>query len=668
MQFFYMRRINYQFFLSLFFLIVSIVAMGQNNKRDYKKDPTIDSIYYIIQKFNHPHYRKDLLIDSVYQVIMSNKYDTAKYHLFLLFGYYVLDNFRPNTSDYEALVSYANEIIVLCQKSNKKRGEAFALNLLAYANYKKGQLIDALKNWIASLKIAEVTNGQEWEIIDKKYWVAFQNTHLAEVHRALGNNPEALKYCQIALKIMEEIREYSPSLYIENGKAYEAIGDQAEALKYYRQALDTALKQDNKPDIGISYANIGGILKNEGKYIEALNYLFQGLKLIETDREISYTIPVNVSIGDTYLKMALQLRGSSKIRKIDSAIYHFTAATQLYDQLGTDVSIVDAFRGLALAYKELGNYNKAYQYSDLLFNLKDSLLTVNHYEASKLIQSYENDKTEAIRKTQEEKLRSEQKQKNNLYLTVATILIIVLFFSTLLFLQQQKKKKSIEKAEYNHRIIELELQSLRSQLNPHFMFNSLNSIQTLILKEDSDRSQSYLSRFARLLRMLLENADKPFIALQKEINFLELYLSLESLRVPSLQYSISTDPELDKEKTLIPNMFLQPYVENAIWHGLSYKETDKQLQIRIYRENGTVNYEIEDNGVGRKKAEDLKSFLRKQHQSKGMELLSKRVKLLNKEYSSTIQTDVRDVIKNNEVIGTLVSVKVPIKFFEPLQN
>jgi len=215
---------------------------------------------------------------------------------------------------------------------------------------------------------------------------------------------------------------------------------------------------------------------------------------------------------------------------------------------------------------------------------------------------------------------------------------------------------------------ELEMQSLRSQLNPHFMFNSLNSIQTLILKEDSDKSQSYLSRFARLLRMLLENADKPFIPLQKEINFLELYLSLESLRVPDLQYSISTDPDLDKEQTLIPNMFLQPYVENAIWHGLSYKEAEKQLQIRIYRENGTINYEIEDNGVGRKKAEELKSLFRKQHQSKGMELISKRINLLNKEYGSHIQTEITDVMKNNEVAGTLVTIKIPLKLSEPLLN
>jgi LytS/YehU family sensor histidine kinase len=135
-----------------------------------------------------------------------------------------------------------------------------------------------------------------------------------------------------------------------------------------------------------------------------------------------------------------------------------------------------------------------------------------------------------------------------------------------------------------------------------------------------------------------------------------------------MQYSISADSELDKEKILIPNMFLQPYVENAIWHGLSHKENNKLLQIRVFRQNGTVNYEIEDNGLGRKKAEELKSLFRKQHQSKGMELLSKRIKLLNREYSSAIQIDVRDVMTGNEVTGTLVSVKVPVNPSVQLQN
>jgi LytS/YehU family sensor histidine kinase len=115
-------------------------------------------------------------------------------------------------------------------------------------------------------------------------------------------------------------------------------------------------------------------------------------------------------------------------------------------------------------------------------------------------------------------------------------------------------------------------------------------------------------------------------------------------------------------------MILQPYIENAIWHGLSHKQNNKQLQIRIYSENGTVNYEIEDNGVGRKKAAELKSLFRQKHQSKGMELLSKRFKLLNEEYSSDINTTITDVIKNNEVAGTMVTIKVPVGLSKHLQN
>src|SRR5205085_889743 len=126
----------------------------------------------------------------------------------------------------------------------------------------------------------------------------------------------------------------------------------------------------------------------------------------------------------------------------------------------------------------------------------------------------------------------------------------------------------------------------------------------------NEKSHSYLSRFGKLLRMLLENAEKPFIPLQKELDFLQLYLGLENLRVPDLKYSISVELPLKSDEVLIPNMILQPYIENAIWHGLSYKEHDRELQLRIYRENGTINYEIQDNGVGRKKAAELKSLFR----------------------------------------------------------
>ena len=214
----------------------------------------------------------------------------------------------------------------------------------------------------------------------------------------------------------------------------------------------------------------------------------------------------------------------------------------------------------------------------------------------------------------------------------------------------------------------LEMQSLRAQLNPHFMFNSLNAIQELILMEENDKSHSYLARFSKLLRLLLENTEKPFIPLQREIDFIQLYLSLENLRIPELQFSVTVDPAIDTEQTAIPNMILQPYIENAIWHGLSHKATDKKLQIRITKTKGAIQYEIEDNGVGRKKSAELKSLFRKEHKSKGMELLSKRFKLLSKELGADIVTSYEDVLNNGEVAGTLVTIKVPNNFSEEIKK
>jgi hypothetical protein len=245
------------------------------------------------------------------------------------------------------------------------------------------------------------------------------------------------------------------------------------------------------------------------------------------------------------------------------------------------------------------------------------------------------------------------------FVTLSVLLVLCVF----IWLVQRRinsiRRKEREKSESIKRMAELELQSLRAQLNPHFMFNSLNAIQELILKEENEKSQTYLARFAKLLRMLLENADKPFIPLQTEIDFLQLYLSLEKLRIPDLLFSIDVDRAVDTEKTMIPNMILQPYIENAIWHGLSHKENDKQLQVRIKQSKGTTQYEIEDSGVGRQRSAELKSLYRKEHKSKGMELLSKRFKLLSKEYGSDIETSVTDITSNGNITGTLVTIKVP---------
>jgi tetratricopeptide (TPR) repeat protein len=273
-------------------------------------------------------------------------------------------------------------------------------------------------------------------------------------------------------------------------------------------------------------------------------------------------------------------------------------------------------------------------------------------------------KTVAEQKRKQDLALAEKEKRNNRMLEGSAVLFISGLFTILYTRQRQQKRRAIEKADALHRMAELELQSLRAQLNPHFMFNSLNSIQELIMKDDTTNSHIYLSRFSKLLRMLLENASQPFIQLQKEIDFLHLYLSLEKLRIPDLEYTFNIDPELEPSRLMTPNMMLQPYIENAIWHGLSHKKKDRKLLVNMKKTAKGILFEIIDNGVGREKAGEMRSIYRKEHQSKGMELLSRRFDLLSKQYGTKIETTIIDLVENNEPAGTEVDISVPVSLIE----
>jgi len=556
---------------------------------------------------------------------------------------------------------------------------------------------EAIRHYLMAVKMA----------LEKESFSDLEGLYLSltVIYQQMGNYPEALKYCFKSIDAKNKQLPLRPDTlrYRYLGSIYKDMGNYPEALKY----LFGHLKKYNDPikyksghsvvytDIGIIYCKQASSLNAPAakeKSIEAINYLQKGLAFAREIGDKTTAGDPNLIILKAYLGLSNAYKGidDSKNSLLYLTLYMHLKDSMFSNDFYTKISEINTKHEVektqieAQAHQQLILANEKATSEKFLADQKleqeikladerianEKAIAKEIFEKEKAIEAERanSEKSIAAEKAKQEKLRAEKQQMNNLLLMGLVLVVISSVFLFFYLRQRNEKKIAVEKAETIRKMAELEMQSLRSQLNPHFMFNSLNSIQTLILKEDSDKSQSYLSQFARLLRMLLENADKPFIPLEKEINFLELYLSLESLRVPDMQYSISADSELDKEKILIPNMFLQPYVENAIWHGLSHKENNKRLQIRIFRQNGTVNYEIEDSGVGRKKAEELKSLFRKQHQSKGMELLSRRIKLLNNEYKSAIQTDITDVIKDDEVSGTLVSVKIPVKFSDPLQN
>lgn len=227
----------------------------------------------------------------------------------------------------------------------------------------------------------------------------------------------------------------------------------------------------------------------------------------------------------------------------------------------------------------------------------------------------------------------------------------------------QIKKEAALKTAYEKQIAAMEMKALRAQMNPHFIFNCLNSINKYIVKNDHKNASNYLTKFAKLVRMILDNSAADFITLQMEIETLELYLQMESMRFhQTFDYHIDVENIANIETLYIPSMLLQPYVENAIWHGLLHKKNGRGvLKIKVEK-NGERHIEvcIEDNGIGRQEAANLKSKEANKTKSYGMQISSNRIALISSTYKINAQVNVTDLTDNEcGPIGTRVIVTLP---------
>lgn len=216
-----------------------------------------------------------------------------------------------------------------------------------------------------------------------------------------------------------------------------------------------------------------------------------------------------------------------------------------------------------------------------------------------------------------------------------------------------------EIALQKHRATELEMQTLRAQMNPHFIFNCLSSINRFILKNESESASDYLTKFSRLIRMVLNNSNKSTIILEDELEMLRLYLDLERLRFKnSFDYRIIFHNNFDAASIFIPPLLLQPFAENAIWHGLMQKEGQGNLEVAFELEDNRLNCCITDNGIGRKKAEVLKSRSVEKQKSMGMQITAERLALLNKDVDQTIFSIEDLVDASGQPAGTRVTLKI----------
>ncbi|WP_111308625.1 tetratricopeptide repeat-containing sensor histidine kinase [Confluentibacter sediminis] len=486
------------------------------------------------------------------------------------------------------------------------------------------------------------------------------NEGLGDVNLLTKNYKASISFYKEGLKVAEtnKISAKTTDLNSKIGEAYNASGNSEVAKDYFNRSLKLA-NTENKlraAEEKVKVADFQNAISNYSGEIQLRKEALKDIEKVGKEKETGLgnenaltPQKQNYKIGSAY---ALQGDYVNAIPYLEKSIVEADKKEDLIVQK-------DATRRLSDVYRDAGDYKKALSIYQEYVDLVDKVYVKKEQEISQAarfskeliakqnrIVSLESDRELSESKYQ---LTTEQTKRQQLiiYSLIGGVLLLLLTaFLMFKYIKQQRLANNL-----------LALKTLRSQMNPHFIFNALNSVNSFIASNDERTANKYLSDFSLLMRAVLENSEEDFIPLKKEIELLELYTKLEHFRFQDkFDYTVYIDENINIEDFVIPPMLLQPYIENAVWHGLRYKKSKGHLSISIIQtQKDEITITIVDNGIGREKSKALKTKNQQKQHSKGMGNIKKRVSILNTMYKDKVDVFIDD-FQDDEDTGTKVVV------------
>lgn len=577
-------------------------------------------------------------------------------------------------NDVEQSIEFVGEALSQ-SKSLKQNAEAYLVLAEVYMHWKQYDL--AVTNYRMSLQNAvgneaklglakayELNkNYQEsldtYNEIDRKelsnYQLVVLFEGLGDTYFSIKNYEASVNAYSEGLKVAQKhlIKPKVVDLNSKIAQTYSRNGEAEKAEDFFDSSLNLAEQETKKRELEEkeTVADFQNINQNYSKEIELRKQIIEDVKDVENDSTLNNESPLtlqkqNYKIGSAYF---LQ-------KDYDSAITYLEESRTEADSRGDLVVKKDATRKLSDIYVDAGDYEKAKLAFEAYKEVVDELYIIREQELSqadrrrqKMIDQ-QNRITSLLKDRELTSSLASERDKNQRLIIYSLVLGLVLLLITGLFMfkyiQQQRLANNL-----------LALKSLRSQMNPHFIFNALNSVNSFIASNDERTANKYLSDFSYLMRAVLENSEEDFIPLEKEIDLLELYTKLEHFRFQDkFDYNIHVSEDVVVSEYKIPPMLLQPYIENAVWHGLRYKTEKGHLQISIDKlSTHEITITITDNGIGRDRSKTLKTSNQQKQKSKGMGNIKKRVAILNDMYKDKVDVVVDD-FQNADDPGTKVVV------------
>jgi len=553
---------------------------------------------------------------------------------------------------------YAKETEILSKQLGYIKGECLANINYAILEAVEGNFKSSADYYLKAIQFAEqikFTRG-----------LSISYNNIGENYFRLKEYDKAIEYSEKALALNQSINELrGQAINIEMiGSVHFAKKEFNTALAIWNKGYELAV-QSMDPNI-ISQINV-----DIGKYYIETNQMdkaFQKLKIADSITSSRNETLYQILTYKAYATAHAKLKNHEKTLEY---LHKSLAAAQLLGNKNEQCEIYNLF---AEHFEQTKTYDSGMYYLRKHKILSDTVLSDKNFAHLAFIQTqYETelkDQENLRLKHVEMNQKREILEKNWLLIASAVALLLAFFSIFLLYRSFQNKKHNLElheqknASEYNQQVAELEVKSLRSQMNPHFIFNSLNSIRNYIIKNEPHIASNYLAQFATLMRKILDASQQSFIYIDDEVEMLKLYLELELMRFSQrFNYHIEISQEVEDANYKIPSMVLQPFIENAIWHGLLNKEDGiGELTIKFIEYEVDANQiicEITDNGVGRKKSAENKNSL-KHHKSKGLEITKERlIRLSNGEITNPIEfTDLYDA--DGKACGTTVKIQLPI--------
>ncbi|SHF55055.1 tetratricopeptide repeat-containing sensor histidine kinase [Dysgonomonas macrotermitis] len=404
--------------------------------------------------------------------------------------------------------------------------------------------------------------------------------------------------------------------------------------------LNYALKEVKEPvDVIKINQNIAKIYVDNKDYDKAIEINKKMVKEAQKSNDASLEIEQLQNLSSVYLDAEDK---SKAISSLQQAYQIAIEQGHTIDAKHTTELMADYYTTNKESRKALSVYADFMNKLETLIKADSSLIDAQRFQATE----------DKISQLEKERALSEQLiRKKNItnYILIGSVILILVFLIVISRALYSIKKK-------NKRIA---LQSLRREMNPHFIFNSLNSVNQFIAQNNELEANKYLSSYSKLMRNIMENSNKDFIPLSLEIEQMKEYLDLEHLRFKDkFSYTIEIDSTLDTDAVTVPNMLIQPHLENAIWHGLRYRESDGLLKLKFENKNRYLEVTIEDNGIGLKKSREIKTEHQKKHQSRGQNNTLERIGLLNNLYNIHITIEVID--KAAPETGVIVVLRFPL--------